>query len=421
MNINAIKTKCRTGIVLAALSLFLGAMPAAQAAPDGTFILMTSSGAKLNDVKRLLQQNQCEVIRTVELRRTRQYIMKVRPASPDLDFVKNRLIAVLDSNLASIESGFTSHTDADCAAPNDEFFSYQWNLSNVKFPEALCKLKKERHSQRIFSRVTAIDTGVSPITDNREMTFIQQFNFVNGASSREQPFDSGNHGTSVSGVMAATSNNTTKIAGISSTFKVPVFLTMLRVSPDGSFIDTMDVINALCWSIDHQWLRGGPGPVNVSLNSTGNVSYNGSPVMQAIAKIMREQGDIFVNGAGNNGMEDPSPEKFIRRVTATDQANMKPSWATFGPFKAAAPGLSVLSFFNATQLAFVSGTSISCPHWAGSIALLQSLKPRMRATRADRLLFNSATHTEEGLRIPNLKRAVNRIVDNHEHDWDDCD
>lgn len=420
MNTNAIKTKYRSGFLLAALSIFL-AMPAAQAATDGTLILMTSRGARLNEVKRLLERNKCQLLRTVELRRTRQYVMKVRPTDGNIDFAKNKLIAALDSNLSSIESGFTSKLDGDCAAPNDEFFSYQWNLSNLKFPDALCKIKKERHPQRIFSRVTAIDSGVTSISDNREMVFIQQFNMVGGAGNREQPFDSGTHGTGVTGIMAATTNNKTKIAGIASTFKVPTFVTMLRVSNDGVSVDTMDVIDSVCWTIDHQWLRGGPGPVNVSINSEAPNTYNASPVFQSLAKIMREQGDLFVNGSGNNGVEDPSPEKYIRRVTAVDQANIRPSWAVYGPFKAASPGLSVLTFFDSTNLAFQSGTSFSCPHWAGSIALLQSLRPRMRATRADRLLFSSATHTEEDLRIPNLKRAVNRIVDNHEHDWDDCD
>jgi subtilisin family serine protease len=177
--------------------------------------------------------------------------------------------------------------------------------------------------------------------------------------------------------------------------------------PDLHF-PTADVVDALAWCIDHQRERRGPGPINVSINIDPPFTYNSSPFIQALAKALRAQGDLFVQGAGNSGLEDPTPEQFIRRVAATDEHDQLASFSVFGPFQVAAPGVDILTFGGNNAVAFLSGTSLSTAYWSGPIAFLMSLCPKLTAPAADAILFNTATVTKQGYHIPNLEAARDR-------------
>jgi subtilisin family serine protease len=257
---------------------------------------------------------------------------------------------------------------------------------------------------------------------------IHQLNFANGAGGvTEFPFDSdtyedGYHGTGTSGTGAATTNDHEFIAGVASV-REPVFITMLRVSaPPGTTILATDLVDALTWCIDHQQERGGPGPINLSANAAPPATINSSAVFQGLARSLRAQGDLLVNGSGNTGTEDTSPEQYIRRVAGTDENNQLASFSTYGPFNAAAPATNILVFGAPTggigsppSLGYVSGTSQSTAYWSGSIAFLMAdcHTQRLNAPQADAIIFDTGTITSQTgplslqYHIPNLKNALN--------------
>ncbi len=124
------------------------------------------------------------------------------------------------------------------------------------------------------------------------MIDVQQFNFAENANGiAEVPFDSGVHGTAVIGIAAASTNNSSYIAGVAS-HNLPVKVTSCRVQ-SGAIIQTLDAIDAMIWCVDNQAQRGGPGVINMSINSFGLPKYNGSAVLQEIARSARKQGDLF--------------------------------------------------------------------------------------------------------------------------------
>ncbi len=251
-----------------------------------------------------------------------------------------------------------------------------------------------------------IDTGCNRVVAGAEMTNIQQFNFTGSAAGiQELPFGADLHGTAVVGLAAARTNNTTFGSGVAS-HDLPVSVTSCRISNDGTTIDTADVLEALTWCVDNRVARGGPGVINVSLNSITLPTYNGSTAFQEVFRQARKQGDLFVNGSGNDGINDPSPELYQRRVTGLDENNLKWSFANTGPFNAACPAVNVLVFASPNSVGFFSGTSLSCVHWAGCISLLQSLNPRLNAVKADAIVYRTCDKTSEGYRIPNLNKAV---------------
>jgi hypothetical protein len=230
-------------------------------------------------------------------------------------------------------------------SPNDPDFPQQWGLPDMNYPAALCRARPTR-----IPAMTYIDSGVNPVFPF-ELALIQQLNFANGADGkREFPFDAdtngnGYHGTSTSGTGGATTNDHEFIAGVASV-REPIFITMLRVAdPPGTTITSADLVDAFAWCLDHQQERGGPGPINVSINSSPPFTLNTFPPLQALSQSLEAQGDLVVNGAGNTGTEDSSPDSVgIRRVAGTDENNQLASFSTFGPFNAAAPATNILVF-----------------------------------------------------------------------------
>jgi subtilisin family serine protease len=276
----------------------------------------------------------------------------------------------------------------------------------MNWNDAHCALRLLGIEQRAYPRFTVLDTGCNSITTGDEMTNIQQFNFVGGLNGvPESNVDSGIHGTAVAGIASVRTHNSTLLAGVAS-HNLPTRVTSCRCSSDGSSVQTIDVLRAMTWCIDNQSLRGGPGIINISLNSIGLPSYNASPVFQEIAKLARKKGDLFVNAAGNDGLVDPSPERNIRRVMAYDEDNNVASFSNTGPFKAGAPGVLVAAMDSPNSVAFGSGTSFAAPNWGGVAAFIMSLNPRLTAPKADKIVYKTADTTAQGNKIPNVNRAV---------------
>jgi subtilisin family serine protease len=277
----------------------------------------------------------------------------------------------------------------------------------MKWNDARCTLRLLGINQRAYPRITVIDSGTNLIAAGDEMTNIQQFNFVGGLNGvAEAPFDSGLHGTAVASVVACNTNNSNFISGAAS-HNLPVRVTTCRVSNDGASIDTLDVLRAMVWCVDHQNERGGPGAINLSINTTQLPTFNGSSVIQEIAKAARKQGDLIVNGSGNSGLVDPSRERYLRRVMAYDENNDVASFSNTGPFKAGAPGVNIAVVTGSPAgILFASGTSLSGPHWASGIAFLQSFSTSSNAVKMDKILYKTADTTAQGNKIPNFNNAV---------------
>lgn len=387
-------------ISISLISLLIVSANAAHAAGNKphppSLLIETTRNADRQSIDDLFSETGCTILGEAHSFKSGIHVIEVAPKSGTLADIKNKIEKAKNSNIKSIE--ITPVTTIN-ALPNDPDSPQQYALGIMHFSNALNLIGNH---QRLTPRFTIVDTGVSLV--HGELVNVHQYNFVNGAKGTpEAPFDSGSHGTAVAGTGAATTDNRTLIAGVG-TSNLPVNITSCRISNDGSNINTLDVIDAFLWCVDNQSLRGGPGPINVSLASTSPPSYNGSSVVQDIAHALRNQGDLLVLGAGNTGTEDPSPELYARRVAATDEINQIAPFSVFGPFHAAAPGVNIIII---PSLNFVSGTSLSAPYWAGSLSLLQSLNPRLNAVQADTVLYNSATVTNAGYHIPDIFRAVN--------------
>jgi serine protease len=201
----------------------------------------------------------------------------------------------------------------------------------------------------------------------------------------DQAEDSSWHGTHVAGTIAAVTNNAKGVAGIAYNAKVMPIRVLGRC---GGF--SSDIANAITWAAGGA-VAGVPNnanPVEVINMSLGGEGACG-PSTQAAINFAVSAGVVVVVSAGNDNADtslyEPANCANVIVVGATTRAGAKASFSNFGStVDVSAPGGGDGSFIASTYNngltaptteAYIGmqGTSMSAPHVAGTVALMQSL------------------------------------------------
>ena len=126
-----------------------------------------------------------------------------------------------------------------------------------------------------------------------------------------------------------------------------------------------------------------------------NISYVGvaaSSTVKSAAQYMRNKGGVVAVSAGNNGIDEgiaSTTEMIV--VSATDSADAKTSWSSYGSFvDLAAPGQSIYTTARGGGYQYWSGTSLASPIVAGVAALVKALRPDFTAAQVESAIFASA-------------------------------
>jgi len=199
------------------------------------------------------------------------------------------------------------------------------------------------------------------------------------------------HGTHVAGTVAAVTNNAAGVAGMAYQTKVLAIRALGRCG--GSLADIADAVT---------WASGGAvagvpavgankaTAINMSLGGSGSCA--GSVMQTAITGALN-RGTTVVVAAGNSNANVAgfTPASCIGGglivIAATDSAGAKAGFSNYGAnVDVSAPGVNIASTFNtgttaplADTYAYLSGTSMSSPHVAGLVAMMQS-KPGVDCT-----------------------------------------
>lgn len=199
---------------------------------------------------------------------------------------------------------------------------------------------------------------------------VMGWDFVNGDND---PFDDNNHGTHVSGTIAAVGNNAIGVAGVNWSARI-MPLKFLSARGSGT---TADAISAL----DYAVMMG----ARISNNSWGGGAF--SQALYDTILAAQNAGHLFVAAAGNNGVDTditPSyPASYdldnIVSVAATDNNDLLATFSNFGAVSVdlGAPGVAILSTTPANTYSSFSGTSMASPHVAGVAALLLAEDPSL--------------------------------------------
>jgi len=245
--------------------------------------------------------------------------------------------------------------------PNDPYWNQQWGPFKIGADRAW---DKQLGNSSVL--VAVIDTGVDWNHPDLAANYVPLgHDWVNNDTD---PMDDHGHGTHCAGIIAAALNNSIGIAGLA---QVQV-MAEKGLNQDGEGYDD-DLANAIIHAVDQG--------ADILSNSWGG-NETSSLIHDAI-KYAYDKGVLIVAAAGNSASSEkmfPAGYDEVIAVTATDDSD-SPAWFTnFGDWvELAAPGVHIYSTVYDDRYAYMSGTSMACPHVSGVAALVWSQFPN--ATR----------------------------------------
>lgn len=280
--------------------------------------------------------------------------------------------------------------------PTDPDYYMQWPLANMRWSPAYNYFQNSQHQS---AHITILTSGCNTVSTNNELgAYITEYNATVSPVQPEpvQPTPEA-EGDADCSITSCATNNNTLIAG-SACFKpsLPCYITLLRISTGAGAPSTFAELNAMVWSINNQTLRGGHGPISMSVNYNvcGAAPIQSMQVYQTLAATMIRQGDIFVIAAGDTPCVNSNPGATntgnIVVAQATDMNNKYALTQIVGD-PVAAPGSAQPAVIKGVFNNSYGGSSFSAPHWASAIAMLISVNPRVSAQKAYKILLKTGT------------------------------
>jgi thermitase len=255
--------------------------------------------------------------------------------------------------------------------PNDPYFSWQWNMQRVNAPAAW---DLTMGSDSIV--VAVVDSGIDLNHPEFAGRILEGYDYVRRDSEPNDEFD---HGTHVSGIIAAATNNAIGVAGLASSVKI----LPLKVLDNTGTGYISDIALAILDAADY-----GAPIINLSLQALVSSTTLYNAVVYA-----RDRGCLEVAAAGNYG-DDGNPAVYpgdyseVFTVAASDYFD---NWATYSNYNdhvdlAAPGGTSSTQIWSTVRVSkgsygYLYGTSMATPMVSGAAALVWTCMPT--ATRQD--------------------------------------
>ncbi|MCU0414353.1 MAG: S8 family serine peptidase, partial [Ignavibacteriaceae bacterium] len=299
----------------------------------------------------------------------------------------------LDENIEYVQKAVAYQINI---VPDDSLVSQQWALSKI---QAFDAWDKTQGADSVF--IGMIDTGIdyfhpdlknkiwqNPgeigngketngidddnngfVDDYRGWDFTDRVGFPFDSSGGDylgwdnDPLDEQGHGTYISGIAAAQTNNFTGIAGTAPNIK----LMNLRAFDPGGYGEEDDVAAAILYAIQMK--------VKVLNMSFGDYSF--SYVLRDVIQFAYSKNLVLVGSSGNQNSSDPhypSGYSEVICVGNSTQDDFRAGNSNYGStLDLMAPGTQIVTTARDNNYASISGTSASTPHVAAAAALILSL------------------------------------------------
>ncbi|GHB01645.1 S8 family serine peptidase [Streptomyces termitum] len=291
----------------------------------------------------------------------------------------------------------------------DPLRGQQWALDALKLPGAW------KTSKGDDTVIAVVDTGVDPGHPDLKGRLVDGYDFVDGD---DDPKDLNGHGTHVSGIAAAHTDNGVGIAGGAPGARI---MPVRVLGADGSGSDA-NITKGIVWAAQH-----GADVINLSLGESGLMArlLQGGVLNQAISAA-DAAGAVVVAAAGNDAtlLQPYKVATPVLVVNAADAQGRPASFTNFGAQDAvAAPGVDILSTLptytsketlkNTTGYGKLSGTSMAAPYVSAVAALLhhQGLSPAEIRQTIRSTAKNPANAPKLGLGNVDAAAAVKAAAD----------
>ncbi len=331
--------------------------------------------------------------------------------------------------------------------PNDWFYNpEQWNMPKIGIESVWNQYKG---SKKVV--VAVLDTGFNySHEDMRDLVwingdeiagngkdddnngFVDDYNGYNFVSSSVNILDDNDHGTAVSSIIAANSNNEIGVAGINWQLTImPV-----KVASSSGSASLFDIAQGIYYAVDN-----GAQIINMSLGSIIDKDYVSEAVDYAY-----DHNVLMVAAAGNSHAFTPDIKELyypanypkVMAVGATGRDDKIATLANssflshHGPnLDLMAPGVEIVTADKGNKgYKYFDGTSMSGPHVAGTAALMLSKNSSLTANQlrdainlsADKVAAMSGDFDERyGYGRLNVAKAMSMIGFGGDDDSDDND
>lgn len=304
---------------------------------------------------------------------------------------------------------------------NDEGVS-QWYLSNIKAREAWAVMKTAELEP---VTVAVVDTGADVNHEDLKNMIHEKSARIEGSEIKKLEGDSSyeGHGTHVSGIIAAESNNGKGITGVASgagngVVKLMVIDATCQDAP-GEYFDTYGIVSAIDYAVEN-----GAKVINMSLGGEGVDLVMEEAVQHAFAS-----GVTVVAAAGNEGTDatvTPSDcnetisvcntTREDRRYEAADLFGV--SGSNYGQAKdISAPGTTIISTIPKGYDNY-TGTSMATPMVTAAAAMVCAVNPDLTPAQVKNILCGTARDIDEegfdyytGYGVVNIYDAVNAALE----------
>jgi serine protease len=312
------------------------------------------------------------------------------------------------------------------AVPNDTHYGNQWHYSQINLPEAWDITTGENSVI-----VSVIDTGV--LLDHPDLSgqLVAGYDFISDAENANDgggidnnPDDAGDevqngvssfHGTHVAGTVAASTNNSSGVAGVAWNVRV---MPVRVLGKQGGYTD--DIIQGILYSAG---LQNNSGTLPTQRADVINMSLGGTYPDQATLDAItaaRNAGVIIIAAAGNENTSQlsyPASYSGVVSVSAVDQSRTRAPYSNYGTgIDVAAPGGNTQADVDGDgkpdgvystlgddssgtthyTYNFYQGTSMAAPHVAGVAALMKSVYPELTPAEFDSMLSSGELTTDIG-------------------------
>ncbi len=290
-------------------------------------------------------------------------------------------------------------------SPNDPYYAKQWGLHSIMTEEAWSEIEKTTQEESIT--VAVIDSGIDVTHEDLKNRIDDDgYNFILDSN---EVYDLNGHGTAVSGVIAAKTNNSIGISGVVGALDVKILPLQTADYKGVSYLS--DVLNAINYAIEKE-----VDVINLSLGSNTYSDIENEMIQKAINK-----GIIVIAAAGNNGNSSyvyPASYNNVISVGSTSRDGTLSSFSNSNDkVDFLAPGEKIYVASKNNSYAYVDGTSFSSPIVSGIVAALLAIEPSLDLSEIKDILTNS---NESLLKQPqkndqtvNFLLAIKQIANSH--------
>ncbi|WP_128567075.1 S8 family peptidase [Methanocella paludicola] len=310
-----------------------------------------------SDVKALVEQGgivdkKLDIINGVSVELPRQVFDKIDHAAKHGAESKVKFIEIdQEVHILKVDPSKVKPTATPTATPTPALQVTPWGIQAVNADDVSI--------DGSGVKVAVVDTGIDYTHPDLAGKVIGGCSFVRYTKSYK---DDNGHGTHVAGTIAAVNNN----IGVVGVAPGASLLAVKVLDRSGSGY-LSNVISGIQWSVTN-----GAQVISMSLGSSSDSQALHDAVDAANAGSV-----VVVVAAGNDGgaVSYPAAYDSVIAVSAVDESLTKASWSNFGTeVDLAAPGVNVYSTYKGSY-AYLSGTSMACPHVSGVVALVLTTAP----------------------------------------------